>query len=95
MRPCHPDPLFILGAYENSPRLRSPHSLAEQLLSPPRLSLFQQQQRPADPRLEAGESYQDKADAQHTIFRNPDAASPLKYLFAYTVKKGQPYLIIP
>jgi quercetin dioxygenase-like cupin family protein len=46
-------------------------------------------------RFTAGESYQDKADAQHTIFRNPDLTSPLKYLIVYTVKKGQPYLIIP
>lgn len=43
----------------------------------------------------AGESYQDKAEAPHTIFRNPDTSSPLKYLIAYTVKKGQPFLIIP
>lgn len=46
-------------------------------------------------RFTAGESYQDKAEAQHLIFRNPDAVSPLKYLIVYTVKKGQPYLIIP
>jgi quercetin dioxygenase-like cupin family protein len=46
-------------------------------------------------RFTAGGSYQDKADAQHTIFRNPDTTSPLKYLIVYTVKKGQPYLIIP
>jgi quercetin dioxygenase-like cupin family protein len=46
-------------------------------------------------RFTAGGSYQDKADAQHTIFRNPDTTSPLKYLIVYTVKKGQPFLIIP
>lgn len=46
-------------------------------------------------RFTAGESYQDKADAQHTIFRNPDPSSPLKYLIVYAVKKGQSYLIIP
>ncbi|WP_115840155.1 cupin domain-containing protein [Methylosinus trichosporium] len=46
-------------------------------------------------RFIAGESYQDRAEAQHTIFRNPDSASPLKYLIVYTVTKGQPYLIIP
>jgi len=46
-------------------------------------------------RFTAGESYQDKAEAQHTIFRNPDPNAPLKYLIVYTVKKGQPYLIIP
>ncbi|MBY6241479.1 cupin domain-containing protein [Methylosinus sp. Sm6] len=46
-------------------------------------------------RFTAGESYQDKAEAPHLIFRNPDTSSPLKYLIAYTVKKGQPFLIIP
>jgi quercetin dioxygenase-like cupin family protein len=46
-------------------------------------------------RFTAGESYQDKAEVQHAIFRNPDTTSPLKYLIVYTVKKGQPYLIIP
>ena len=45
--------------------------------------------------FKAGESYQDKAGAQHEIFRNPDRDAPLKYLIAYTVKKGQPYLIVP
>ena len=46
-------------------------------------------------RFTAGESYQDRAEVQHTIFRNPDSASPLRYLIVYTVKKGQTYLIIP
>jgi quercetin dioxygenase-like cupin family protein len=43
----------------------------------------------------SGQSYQDKANVRHLIFRNPDRATPLKYLIAYTVKAGQPYLIIP
>jgi quercetin dioxygenase-like cupin family protein len=42
-----------------------------------------------------GESYQDKAGDQHAIFRNPDRNAPLKYLIACTVKRGQPFLIIP
>jgi quercetin dioxygenase-like cupin family protein len=42
-----------------------------------------------------GQSYQDKANVRHLIFRNPDRTAPLKYLIAYTVKVGQPYLIIP
>ncbi|WP_158271812.1 cupin domain-containing protein [Methylosinus sporium] len=46
-------------------------------------------------RFTAGESYQDRAETQHTIFRNPDRTSPLKYLIVYMVEKGQPYLIIP
>jgi quercetin dioxygenase-like cupin family protein len=45
--------------------------------------------------FKAGESYQDKGDTQHEIFRNPDRNALLKYLIAYTVKKGQSYLIIP
>jgi quercetin dioxygenase-like cupin family protein len=45
--------------------------------------------------FKAGESYQDKAFAKHLIFRNGDKNSPLKYLLSYTVKKGQPFLIIP
>jgi quercetin dioxygenase-like cupin family protein len=45
-------------------------------------------------RFQAGESYQDKAEVEHTIFRNPDSKSPLQYLITYTVKKGQPFLII-
>lgn len=45
--------------------------------------------------LGAGESYQDKAGIQHLIFRNPDRQSVLKYLIVYTVRKGQPFLIVP
>ena len=46
-------------------------------------------------RFTAGDSYQDKAVTPHNIFRNGDSSSSLKYLIAYTVKKGQPFLIIP
>jgi quercetin dioxygenase-like cupin family protein len=46
-------------------------------------------------RLTSGQSYQDKADEQHTVFRNPDKTSALKYLLVYTVKKGRSFLIIP
>lgn len=42
-----------------------------------------------------GQSYQDKPDIPHETFRNPDSGSPLKYLIIYTVKRGQPFLIIP
>jgi quercetin dioxygenase-like cupin family protein len=45
--------------------------------------------------LSAGESYQDKAEVQHLIFRNPDRTAALKYLIVYTVRKGQPFLIVP
>ena len=46
-------------------------------------------------RFTSGQSYQDKAGEQHMIFRNPDRTSALKFLLAYTVKKGQSFLIIP
>lgn len=46
-------------------------------------------------RFKTGESYQDKAFTKHLIFRNADQYTPLKYLIAYTVKKGEPFLIIP
>jgi quercetin dioxygenase-like cupin family protein len=46
-------------------------------------------------RFTSGQSYQDKAGDQHTVFRNPDKTSALKYLLVYTVKQGQSFLIIP
>jgi quercetin dioxygenase-like cupin family protein len=46
-------------------------------------------------RFGAGQSYQDKALSPHLIFRNGDRTAPLKYLIAYIVKQGQPFLIIP
>jgi quercetin dioxygenase-like cupin family protein len=46
-------------------------------------------------RFTTGESYQDKALSPHLIFRNGDRSAPLKYLIAYTVRKGQPFLIVP
>lgn len=45
--------------------------------------------------LYAGESFQDHADIQHAVYRNPDRNSALRWLTAYTVKKGQPFLIVP
>ncbi len=45
-------------------------------------------------RFASGQSYQDKANQQHAIFRNPDRNSALKYLLIYNVKKGQPFLIV-
>jgi quercetin dioxygenase-like cupin family protein len=46
-------------------------------------------------RFVAGQSYLDKAQVTHAVFRNADRASPLRYLIAYTVKKGQSFLLIP
>jgi len=45
--------------------------------------------------LKAGDSYQDKAQVQHVLFRNPDPVAPLRWIMAYTAKKGQPFLIVP
>ncbi|ARN81278.1 cupin domain-containing protein [Methylocystis bryophila] len=45
--------------------------------------------------FKAGDSYQDEAGRPHLVFRNPDRAARLKYLIAYTVRKGEPFLIIP
>jgi quercetin dioxygenase-like cupin family protein len=46
-------------------------------------------------RFVTGDSYQDKAFTKHLVFRNGDQHAALKYLIAYTVKKGEPFLIIP
>lgn len=46
-------------------------------------------------RFTAGQSYQDKVLSPHLIFRNGDRTAPLKYLVAYIVRHGQPFLIIP
>jgi quercetin dioxygenase-like cupin family protein len=46
-------------------------------------------------RFVAGQSYQDKAQTSHKIFRNGDRSAPLKYLIAYTVKDGEPFLLVP
>ncbi len=41
-------------------------------------------------RFTAGESYQDKAEAQHLIFRNPDAVSPLNISSFIRSRRGNP-----
>jgi quercetin dioxygenase-like cupin family protein len=46
-------------------------------------------------RFKAGDSYQDKPLAKHLIFRNASKDTPLRYLLSYTVKKGQPFLVVP
>ena len=43
----------------------------------------------------SGQSYQDKASLKHMVFRNPDRTAPLKYLIAYSVKRGESFLMIP
>jgi len=48
------------------------------------------------PRLyHAGESLQDRAVIPHTLFRNPDQHAALRFLVFYTIKMGQPYLVVP
>jgi hypothetical protein len=43
-------------------------------------------------RFVTSDSYQDKAVTKHLIFRNGDQHAALKYLIAYPVKKGEPFL---
>ena len=43
----------------------------------------------------AGDSLQDRATIPHTLFRNADQHAALRFLIFYTVKVGQPYLVVP
>ncbi len=43
----------------------------------------------------AGQSFHDLATVPHTVFVNADSEKPLKFLVAYTVKKGQPVIEVP
>jgi quercetin dioxygenase-like cupin family protein len=43
----------------------------------------------------AGQSFHDLPTVPHTYFVNADPEKPLKFLVAYTVKKGQPVIEIP
>jgi len=45
--------------------------------------------------LRAGQSFHDLAVVSHTLFRNADPDKPLKFLVAYTVKKGAPVIEVP
>ena len=45
--------------------------------------------------LVAGQSFHDLPTVPHTVFVNADANKTLKFLVAYTVKKGQPVIEIP
>ncbi|MCL2448913.1 MAG: cupin domain-containing protein [Polyangiaceae bacterium] len=40
--------------------------------------------------VEQGQAFVDKANAVHTLFRNPDAERPLRFVIAYTSRHGQP-----
>ncbi len=45
--------------------------------------------------LIAGQSFHDQSVIPHTVFANADPDKPLKFLVAYTVKKGVPVIEIP
>ena len=42
--------------------------------------------------VEAGHSFVDKADTVHVLFRNPDPTRRLRFLIAYTIRKGEPLM---
>jgi quercetin dioxygenase-like cupin family protein len=46
-------------------------------------------------RYEAGETLQDRADIQHTHFRNCDPDRPLRFLTMYVLEPESPYAIDP
>jgi quercetin dioxygenase-like cupin family protein len=41
----------------------------------------------------AGHGFIDKADVVHTVFRNTDPDRPLRFLMAYTIRKGDPVMV--
>jgi quercetin dioxygenase-like cupin family protein len=45
--------------------------------------------------LVAGQGFHDQAMTVHTVFANADARKPLKFVVAYTVRKGAPVLEVP
>jgi quercetin dioxygenase-like cupin family protein len=45
--------------------------------------------------LTEGQSFVDLADVPHTLFVNTNPRGPLRFLIAYTVKKGAPVIEIP
>ena len=49
----------------------------------------------AEVTVAAGAGFVDRALAPHTVFRNVDAARPLRFLIAYTVRKDAPVLETP
>lgn len=42
-------------------------------------------------RVTAGQSAVDKPNVTHSLYRNPDPNSPLKFLVAFTIKKGDAF----
>jgi quercetin dioxygenase-like cupin family protein len=42
--------------------------------------------------VEAGHGFVDRAGAVHTLFRNPDPERTLRFVIAYTIRRGEPTL---
>ena len=42
-------------------------------------------------RVAAGQSAVDRPNVTHSLFRNPDPNAPLKFLVAFTIKKGEDF----
>jgi quercetin dioxygenase-like cupin family protein len=42
-----------------------------------------------------GQSFTDRALVSHTLFRNLDATKPLRFVIAYTIRKGEPLVEAP
>ncbi|MBD8899540.1 cupin domain-containing protein [Rhodanobacter sp. DHG33] len=45
--------------------------------------------------LTVGQGFHDQAMTAHTVFANADARKPLKFVVAYTVRKGSPVTEVP
>jgi len=45
--------------------------------------------------VRAGQSFVERADAPHLLFRNVDPSAPLKFVIAFVARKGEPVLVIP
>jgi len=43
----------------------------------------------------AGQSFRERTQAPHVLFRNPDAKRPLKFVIAFVVARGAPVLVTP
>jgi quercetin dioxygenase-like cupin family protein len=45
--------------------------------------------------IREGESFVDAAHQIHTVSRNASKAEPLRFVIAYTVKRGEPVTVLP
>ena len=44
--------------------------------------------------LRVGDHYQDEIGVTHKIFRNPSRTEPLKFLIAFTIRKGGKFVVL-